>query len=68
MRIGTHLPRYGRVAGPDAIQRAARHAEQLGFADVWVSDHVVHPSAQDQHEGGRAHDTAGPCAVLENTP
>src|SRR3954467_12302540 len=46
MRIGTHLPQYGRVAGPDAIRRAAAHAEQLGFADVWVSDHVVHPAAQ----------------------
>jgi len=34
------------VAGPDAIARAARHAEALGFADVWVSDHVVHPAAQ----------------------
>src|SRR4051812_36591695 len=47
MRIGSHLPQYGRVAAPDAIVRAARHAEDLGFADVWVSDHVVHPAAQD---------------------
>ncbi len=46
MRIGSHLPQYGRVAGPDAIARAARHAEELGFADVWVSDHVVHPAQQ----------------------
>src|SRR5438445_2340431 len=46
MRVGSHLPQYGRVGGPDAITRAARHAEALGFADVWVSDHVVHPAAQ----------------------
>ncbi|HZP28477.1 MAG TPA: TIGR03619 family F420-dependent LLM class oxidoreductase [Acidimicrobiia bacterium] len=46
MRVGSHLPQYGRVAGPDAIARAARHAEALGFADLWVSDHVVHPAAQ----------------------
>jgi probable F420-dependent oxidoreductase len=46
VRIGSHLPQYGRVAGPEAIARAARHAEELGFADVWVSDHVVHPAAQ----------------------
>jgi probable F420-dependent oxidoreductase len=46
MRIGSHLPQYGRLAGPDAIARAARHAEELGFADVWVSDHIVHPAAQ----------------------
>jgi probable F420-dependent oxidoreductase len=46
VRVGSHLPQYGRVAGPEAIGRAARHAEALGFADVWVSDHVVHPAAQ----------------------
>lgn len=47
MRFGIHLPQYGRAAGPDAISRSARRAEQLGFADVWVSDHVVQPAAQD---------------------
>jgi probable F420-dependent oxidoreductase len=47
MQVGVHLPQYGRVAGPDAIRQAARHAEELGFLDVWVSDHVVHPAAQD---------------------
>jgi probable F420-dependent oxidoreductase len=46
MRIGSHLPQYGRVSGPDAIRRAAQHAEALGFADIWVSDHVLHPAAQ----------------------
>jgi probable F420-dependent oxidoreductase len=47
MRVGIHLPQYGRVAGPDAIKRAAQHAEELGFLDLWVSDHVVHPAAQN---------------------
>jgi probable F420-dependent oxidoreductase len=42
-----HLPQFGHAAGPDAIRRAARLAEDLGFADVWVSDHVVQPAAQD---------------------
>lgn len=46
MRVGIHLPQYGRVAGPDAITRAARHAEDIGFHDIWVSDHIVHPAAQ----------------------
>ena len=46
MRIGSHLPQYGRVSGPDAIVRAAQHADALGFADIWVSDHVLHPVAQ----------------------
>jgi probable F420-dependent oxidoreductase len=46
MRFGIHLPQYGRVAGGAAVIRAAQHAEALGFEDVWVSDHVVHPAAQ----------------------
>ena len=46
MRVGIHLPQYGRVASAAAIQRAARHAEELGFADIWVSDHIVHPAEQ----------------------
>jgi probable F420-dependent oxidoreductase len=47
VRIGIHLPQFGRAAGPDAITRAARAAEALGFSDVWVSDHVAIPAAQD---------------------
>lgn len=46
MTYGIHLPQYGRVAGRDAVLNAARHAEELGFADVWVSDHIVHPAEQ----------------------
>ncbi len=45
--VGIHLPQYGRVASAGAVAKAARHAEELGFADVWVSDHTVHPAAQD---------------------
>lgn len=46
MKLGIHLPQYGRGAGPDAIRAVAQRAEALGFNDVWVSDHVVHPSEQ----------------------
>jgi probable F420-dependent oxidoreductase len=46
MSYGIHLPQYGRVASSDAVARAAQHAEELGFTDVWVSDHVVHPAEQ----------------------
>jgi len=46
VRVGSHLPQYGRVSGPEAIRRAAQHADALGFADIWVSDHVLHPAAQ----------------------
>ena len=47
MKLGIHLPQYGRAAGPAAIREAAAAAEELGFADIWVSDHIVRPVAQD---------------------
>jgi probable F420-dependent oxidoreductase len=43
MQLGIHLPHIGRKAGPEAIRRAAVQAEELGFADVWVSEHVILP-------------------------
>lgn len=46
MRVGIHLPQYGRASSAEAIRRAAVHAEELGFADVWVSDHVAMPADQ----------------------
>ena len=46
MILGSHLPQYGRASGPDAVRRAAVHAEELGFAGVWVSDHVAIPASQ----------------------
>jgi len=46
VRVGIHLPQTGRAANPDAIRDAAVLAEQLGFADVWVSDHVIIPVDQ----------------------
>jgi probable F420-dependent oxidoreductase len=41
-----HLPQYGRLAGPEAVTRAAAAAEALGFAGVFVSDHIVQPADQ----------------------
>ena len=43
MQLGIHLPHIGRKAGPDTIRRAAMQAEQLGLADVWVSEHIIVP-------------------------
>ena len=43
MQIGIHLPQIGRKAGPEAIRRAAVQAEELGFADVWTSEHIIVP-------------------------
>lgn len=46
MRIGIHLPQFGRALAAGGVTRAAREAEQLGFDDVWVSDHLVNPKEQ----------------------
>jgi probable F420-dependent oxidoreductase len=43
MHLGIHLPHIGRKAGPDSIRRSAIQAEELGFADVWVSEHIIVP-------------------------
>src|ERR1700755_2801877 len=43
MQIGIHLPHIGRKASPENIRRAAVQAEELGFADVWVSEHIIIP-------------------------
>ena len=44
MRFGLHLPQLGRSAGLDHIVRIARQAEEAGFDDVWVADHVAVPT------------------------
>jgi probable F420-dependent oxidoreductase len=46
MRFGVHLPQFGRAAVAGAVEQGARLAEELGFDDVWVSDHLVVPKDQ----------------------
>lgn len=46
MQIAMHLPQYGRLAGPAAVSRVAVAAEQLGFAGLFVSDHIAQPADQ----------------------
>src|ERR1700742_3711900 len=43
MKLGIHLPHIGRKASPENIRRAAVQAEELGFDDVWVSEHIIVP-------------------------
>lgn len=44
MTAGVHLPQAGPAASGEAMTRAAKLAEELGYADVWVSDHLVVPT------------------------
>ena len=43
MQLGIHLPHIGRKAAADSIRRTAVHAEEVGFDDVWVSEHIIVP-------------------------
>jgi probable F420-dependent oxidoreductase len=43
MQLGIRLPHIGRKASGDSIRRAAIQAEELGFDDVWVSEHIIIP-------------------------
>jgi probable F420-dependent oxidoreductase len=43
VKFGIHLPQSGPAASAEAIRAVAVHAEELGFSDVWVSDHVALP-------------------------
>jgi probable F420-dependent oxidoreductase len=46
LSVGIHLPQFGRAATEGSVEGAAQQAERLGFADVWVSDHLVVPAGQ----------------------
>jgi probable F420-dependent oxidoreductase len=43
MKFGMHLPQAGPAASAPAIHAVAKQAEELGFDDIWVSDHVAVP-------------------------
>ncbi len=45
MELGVHLPHIGRKASPENIRACAIQAEQLGFHDVWVSEHIIVPKS-----------------------
>ena len=56
MQFGIHLPQAGSAASRDAIVAAARQAEDLGFDDVWVSDHVIVPRERDYPPSAYIHE------------
>jgi len=48
MLIGVTVPNGGVLATGDAAVALAEHAEELGFASVWVVDHVILPHRSSQ--------------------
>ena len=49
VEFGVRLPNSGPLAAADAILKSAEVAEQLGYASVWVNDHIVWGT--EQHRG-----------------
>ena len=43
MDFGICIPHYGKPLDIERIVGLARHAEALGFASVWVTDHILVP-------------------------
>lgn len=43
LTFGLDVGIYGRLATPEPIMTLARLAEDMGFASVWVADHVAFP-------------------------
>lgn len=50
MELGVKLPNSGPLATPHGLAELAAAAEELGFASVWVQDHVTRsPSDAEYH-------------------
>jgi probable F420-dependent oxidoreductase len=44
MKVGVWVPCYRRWIGGEEIRRIAEATEELGFASLWVQDHLVAPT------------------------
>ena len=47
MKVGFHVPQWGRLATREGVLDVARCVEDAGLDSVWVSDHVVYPLGAD---------------------
>jgi probable F420-dependent oxidoreductase len=55
VHFGVILPNYGADSSADGVRRVAELAEELGFASVWTTEHIiVGPEAVDPY--GRVYD------------
>src|SRR5262245_18347719 len=63
LEFGVWIPTCRHLATVDIIRRAVVRAEQLGYESVWVSDHVVLPSAHVERFGAAMYDPLTTLAV-----
>ena len=45
MEFGVALPGRGPMASPDQVLKIAAKADALGYASIFVTDHVVLPAS-----------------------
>ncbi|KQU07164.1 LLM class F420-dependent oxidoreductase [Rhodococcus sp. Leaf7] len=53
MRIGLTLPQLGEHVDVGAVREFATSAEELGFASLWVQEHLFYPEQNESIYGGR---------------
>ena len=53
MEIAVSLRNMGPQSAPDLMLAGARHADELGFDSVWITDHVAIPPDDAEGSGGR---------------
>jgi probable F420-dependent oxidoreductase len=52
VRIGLILPSMGDGAGPASLDAAADIAQELGWASIWTTDHMLVPPGDEAREYG----------------
>jgi probable F420-dependent oxidoreductase len=63
MKFGVWIPTCRHLATPEIIRATATQAEELGYDSVWVSDHVVVPTANVANIGEAIYDPLVTLAV-----
>ncbi|WP_032389121.1 TIGR03619 family F420-dependent LLM class oxidoreductase [Rhodococcoides fascians] len=53
LRIGLSLPQLGEHVDVGAVREFAISAEELGFASLWVQEHLFYPEENESIYGGR---------------
>jgi probable F420-dependent oxidoreductase len=64
MRLGVALRSMGPQSTRETLLACARAAEDAGYADVWVQDHLAIPPDDAEGSGGRYLDPLGALAFL----
>jgi probable F420-dependent oxidoreductase len=64
VKLGVALRSMGPQSSRETFLACARAAEEAGFSDVWVQDHVAIPPDEAEGSGGRYLDPLGALAFL----